>query len=147
MLKINIFLHRLLVLGVAQMQGHALPWHTLVYQYLMPCKQPDQLRSRFSNSTVRSDSQNPIRIYKRTKQLPSPPKLFPPIVGPGTNVEVFLYLKHNSLPDWLVGLQTEMEVLSRPKIPSVLKRISATVFQSSETPKTATTKSFETGLF
>ena len=110
------------------MQGHALPWHTLVYQYMMPCKQPEQLRTRYSNAIVRNEAENPIRIYKRTRKLPTPPDLFSSSVGFDTDAKCLLDLKNTVLPDWLHVLQQELEHFSTykaEKLPVQVNDVSA----------------------
>ena len=117
------------------MQGYNLSWSTLVYRYMMPCKQPEQLRARFSNLSIRNEPTNPIRAYKRSKQLPSPPQLTSPDVGFGKDIECFLYFFHAMLPDWLVALQSEVASLLSPKVNVALKRSHLSKVQESKPPQ------------
>ncbi|CAK8682614.1 unnamed protein product [Clavelina lepadiformis] len=101
----------LMALGIAQMEGHALPWHILIHQYMMPCKQPEQIRSRMMNVKIqgRYSRDNPIRLYRQSGKLPSTPALCQADAGHGTNAENLLNLKKSNLPDWLIALQHETE--------------------------------------
>ena len=99
------------------MQGHALPWSTLVHRYLMPCKQPDQIRTRFSNTWTRHDPDNPIRLYKKFNKLPPPPSLSTPDIMLNENAGCLLSVGDDvSLPDWLLFLKREIKENSSPKM-------------------------------
>lgn len=107
---IIMVLFSLLVLGLAQMYDHHLPWYMLVHHYMIPTKQPDQIKTRCSNR-YKCDPDNPIRKYKKTGAIPSPPDLCPPYSGPN-----LLESDTSVLPDWLLILQQELKKLSQEEV-------------------------------
>jgi len=100
-----------------QMQDHFVPCNTLIHQYMMPCKSPDQIRSRIMNATsghCRPD--NSIRLFKRTGRIPPVPPLALADVGQASAARTPLHLRDVEVPDWLLALQQEL--LSNNPTPS-----------------------------
>nr|CAB3250323.1 GON-4-like protein [Phallusia mammillata] len=140
----------LLVLGLAQMEGHQVPWHILIHQYMMPTKQPEQIKLRVSNANsghYRPD--HPIRLFRRGGKLPFVPPLILPDAGPGTNTPCMIYLDKCKAPDWLVFLQNEHQSIQNNALPLNQSGSIVTVPSTPSTPnpgKVSTTSLSQTTL-
>lgn len=106
----------LLTLGLAQMEGHQISCNVLIHQYMMPTKQPEQIRWRVTNAKHRQYQDNPIRIFRRNGNLPLPPPLLHPDAGEGTSTPTMMEVQKNNLPGWLIALQQEKRKLISPPL-------------------------------